>query len=123
MSFEEIIEKYPNWAKYIKLDYSGNLCFKKYEHTFVISKFHDYSNIYKTYDYIREFLLANDFFESSTHFINNMGESIIAITCNSGSYFYIGQPSCSGFYNSNELIVLLKKKLNINDSINKLVNS
>ena len=121
MSFVEIIEKYPNWANYITISKSGKLWFQKYKHIFVIDEQYDYSNIYETYDYIRGFLLANNFYETSMYFIYNIDDNIIGITCYSGVYYIMCGYTKYDSGDSEKLIEIIKKKLNINDSVNKLV--
>jgi len=119
MGFIEIIEKYPNWANYIT-EKSGRFCFKKYNHSFMLNEQYDYSHIYETYDYIREFLLANDFKETGLSFTRFIYPNLIWVSCVKDRYFYSNMSKYDVF-TSDKLIILIKKILNIEDSMNKLV--
>jgi len=114
---------YPNWAGHVTMDIFGGFYITKYTCALYLSI--NIDNIYETFDYVRGFLLANNFDERSNDFIYKSNGLFIIVKIINGHYYLskIVVHKTNGYYYANELFDTIKNILEIDDSMNKLVNS
>jgi hypothetical protein len=115
---------YPNWVGYATMDILGGIYITKYTCVLYLNSI-NIGNIYETFDYVRGFLLANNFDERSNDFIYKSNGLFIIVKIINGQYYLsrIVAHKTNGHYCANELIITIKNILEIDDSMNKLVNS
>lgn len=115
---------YSNWAGHVTMDILGGIYITKYTYMLSLNS-NNIDSIYETFDYVRGFLLANDFDEEISDFIYKSNGIFIIVKIINGQYYLsrIVAHKTNGYYCANELINTIKNILEIDDSMNKLVES